>query len=69
MRIEIVKSPAPANYPFVLQFQNVFGNWCSISAHLTAVEAQRAGETYISQGSNCGRAVRIEHCTGGPINN
>lgn len=67
MTIQVVSSPAPANYPFAVQYQNVFGNWCTIQAYLTEPEAQRAGVAYISQGSNCGRPLRIEHCAGGSI--
>lgn len=67
MAIRTIKSGEKANYPFVLEFRNVFGHWCAVSSHLTDQDAQDAGTRYIAAGSNCGRPLRITHYTGGPF--
>lgn len=62
--VRIALSKANANYPFAVQYQNAFGNWCSKSAHLDLNVAVHEAKALQAK-SNL--PVRVEHCTGGPI--
>jgi hypothetical protein len=65
----VVKSKLPANFPFLVEFQNVFGNWVAVSGHKTEDEAQDAAEQYsltYCTVANSG-PLRIRHYTGGPM--